>query len=152
MTLGFQLSYVEGMSMAHTLEDGDHLLLDRFSVRLSALQHGDIIVFTSYRQPGERFVKRVIALPGESVEIRQGRVFVNDVAVLDEFSSATDHSTFSRQAVPAGCAFVLGDNRANSEDSRVWGAIPMDQIEGVARFRFWPFSRLGFVNEEPSEG
>ena len=147
LTASVQLSYVEGESMARTLEPGDHLVLDRMSARLAELERGDIIVFNSLTSSQMRYVKRVVALPGECVEIKDGHLYVDDELVFEELVDAADRSSFSRFRVPPNHAFVLGDNRLCSEDSRTWGAIPIAQIEGVARFRFWPMERFGFVDK-----
>ncbi|MCB1053552.1 MAG: signal peptidase I, partial [Acidobacteria bacterium] len=143
LTFLIQLTYVDGSSMASTLHSGDRLFIDKVSPHVSELDRGEIIVFTATNGKDEQYIKRVIALPGEWVEIRSGIVYVNNRAIQEFYVTLPDHTSFPQMRVPEDHLFVLGDNRINSEDSRVWGFVPMKNVMGIARFRFWPPERVG---------
>lgn len=143
LTYFFQFTYVEGNSMANTLKQGDRLFVDKLTTRMDHLTRGDIVVFSSVRNPRVNFVKRLIAFEGEMVEIRHGVVWVDGHPLREDYLDHLPLSSFPRYRVPKGFVFVLGDNRERSQDSRSWGAVPRGYLHGVARFRFWPLSRLG---------
>ena len=153
LTFVAQNSTVYGSSMAPTLENGEMILMNKFIYRISEPQRGDIIVFT-YDDPiqGEEYlIKRVIGLPGDTIEILDGIVYINGTA-YDE-SKYLDMSTEISGdisypfLVPENSYFVMGDNRANSKDSRFSevGVVSKDQIVGKASIRFWPLDKIGFV-------
>ena len=106
---------------------------------------GDIIVFRFPRDPSRDFIKRVIAVPGDTVEIRQGRVFVNGQFVDEAYINEVGNYTSPPQRIVPGEYFVLGDNRNNSSDSHVWGTVPRDNIIGKAWVSYWPLDELGLV-------
>ncbi|HEY3298542.1 MAG TPA: signal peptidase I [Armatimonadota bacterium] len=134
---------VFGSCMEPNLITGERLLGNKFVYRFERVHRGDIIVFKFPPDPQRIFIKRVIALPGESVEIKHGRVYVNDRAI-DEHAYVKNipHDDFPRRKIPAGSAFVLGDNRDNSNDSRAWGNLPIANIQARAWLRYWPLSRM----------
>jgi signal peptidase I len=142
--------YIPSASMVSTLEEGDRVLVNKLSYKLHDVHRGDIIVFErpdSEPDTGiEDYIKRVIGLPGETVEGREGHVVIDDRILeepyLDEGTTTTD---FAPVVVPAGEVFVMGDNRAVSIDSRTFGAIPEDTIVGRAFVRIWPLTHLGFL-------
>jgi signal peptidase I len=121
---------VEGTAMLPTLKDGDRVLMDE---NIGELKRGDIVTFLYPKDTSKTYLKRIIGLPGETVEIRRGRVFINgqplDEPYLDESYNKTKAS-FAPQAVAANSYFVVGDNRDNSSDSRYWGSVPTDLIKG----------------------
>ncbi len=135
---------VEGQSMAPTFENGDYLIVDELSHKFSALDRGDVVVF---RFPGDTsvfYIKRIIGLPGEKVHISKGIVTVTkadgSTITLDEpYVKQQDASTYSpdRNLGP-GQYYVLGDNRANSSDSRIWGVLPEEDIMGTPMMRLLP--------------
>jgi signal peptidase I len=140
---------VEQESMQRTLEQGQYLLVDKLTPRFDAYSRGDIVVFTPPNEGADNstpFIKRVIGLPGDRVEIKDGAVFVN-AHELDEpyvydnqpTEATGERSTFT---VPAGTLFVMGDHRANSTDSRVFGPIPLSNVIGRAWLRYWPITTL----------
>ncbi len=149
-TFLFQAFYIPTSSMEPTLHVGDRVLVNKLSYRLHDVHRGDIIVFE--RPPAapvgdiEDLIKRVVALPGETVEARDGIVYVDDEE-LDEpyLPEGTVTPSFPRQDVPAGHVFVLGDNRTNSEASNRFGPIDEDLIIGRAFIRVWPLGDLGGV-------
>jgi len=135
---------VDGPSMLPTLSSGERLLVDKLTYRLRDPVRGEIIVFKPPAGPSHYLVKRVIGEPGDTVEIKSGRILVNG-AVLDE-PYVRSH-TFGRNAVyrvPEGHYFVLGDNRNNSQDSRSpsVGFVPRSSIVGRAVVRYWPLDRV----------
>jgi len=140
VTFVFQVARVEGVSMAPTLADQDRLVVNKLVYRFRAPQRGDVVMMYYPEDPDKSFVKRVIGEPGDVIEIVDGRVFVNDAALLDdvvppEFQS---HDDFGPSMVPRGYYFVMGDHRNNSSDSRQWGPVPKKYIVGTVQLRWWP--------------
>ena len=146
---------VQQHSMEGTFVEGDYVLVDRLTHLWSPYSHGQIVVFqappsTSLHEP---LIKRVIGVAGDTVEVRDGRVFVNGIALdepylfkgADGVAQATIASEESRWVVPDGDLFVMGDHRQVSEDSRVFGPIPVSTIIGRAAIRYWPLSQLGII-------
>lgn len=148
---------VNGQSMIPNFESGDYVLTDKISYRLGEPQRGDVVVFhapSSAHCPqgtGCDFIKRVVGLPGELVEIKDSQIFVNskplgEVYIPDEFQ--TEAGSFTRnKSVSLGDNqyFVAGDNRPHSSDSRVWGPIDKSMIVGKAFFRYWPPETMGVI-------
>lgn len=143
-----QVTEVRQRSMESTLLSGDRVLVSKVDYRLHPPEHGDIIVFKPPIETNIPYVKRVIGLPGDSVDLRDGRVFVNGKP-LDEpyaFGQTTPRSGQVRFPfrVPDGMLFVLGDNRPVSGDSREWGAVPDENIIGKVILKFWPVREARF--------
>ncbi|RME90302.1 MAG: signal peptidase I [Anaerolineae bacterium] len=128
---------VDGFSMLPTLNDGEYVLVNRLAYRLGSPQRGDIIVFRFPINPHQDFIKRVIGLPGEKVEIANGEVYING-ARLDETYIAAPPRYSGTWSVPPGYLFVLGDNRNDSSDSHTWGLVPMENVIGKAVLVYWP--------------
>lgn len=145
---------VEGTSMVPQLQDGERLLVNKLiyykiqSVSWGHIERGDIVVFWFPEDPEKSYVKRVIGLPGEMVEIRNGRVYINGQE-LNESYLDTEHNKSLPSAAPKEVKkhhyFVMGDNRDNSSDSRYWGLVPEKYIYGKAFFRYWKPSSIGFL-------
>jgi signal peptidase I len=142
--------YIPSASMLSTLEEGDRVLVNKLSYKLHDVNRGDIVVFE--RPPSEPdngivdYIKRVIALPGETVEGRDGRVVVNGRYLNEPYlDEGTVTSDFAPQTIPPDHVFVMGDNREVSVDSRTFDAIPIDGIVGRAFVTIWPLSHLGFL-------
>lgn len=146
---------VNGQSMVPNFQSGDYLLTDKISYRMGEPQRGDVVVFHAppaancAKGTGCDFIKRVLGLPGETVEIRNGVVFING-QVLPEPYLPTDFQTLPGAYTQKGPItlgqsqyFVSGDNRAHSSDSRAWGPINIDDIVGKAFFRYWPAAVVG---------
>ena len=132
-----RLYVIPSSSMAPTLVPGDHIVVTpyRFSARPL---HGDVIVFRSLRKADELLIKRVIGVPGDLVETRAGRVIVSGHALPEPYLAAQAATgSISPQIIPADCYYVLGDNRADSLDSRSWGVLPHDLVVGKARMILW---------------
>jgi signal peptidase I len=140
VTFGFQVARVEGMSMAPTLEDQDRLIVNKLIYRFGEPRRSDIVMLYYPLNPDKSFVKRVIAEEGDSVRVVQGRVYVNDVPVPDDYvpSQYRSHDDWGPQVIPEGYYFVLGDHRNNSSDSRHWGYVPKKYIIGKVQLRWWP--------------
>ena len=140
ITFGFQIARVEGQSMAPTLADQDRLIVNKLQYYLGAPQRGDIVMLYYPLDPDKSFVKRVIAEPGDTVRILDGRVYVNDVALRDEFvpPEFRSHEDWGPQVVPEAYYYVMGDHRNNSSDSRHWGSVPKKYITGKVQVRWWP--------------
>ena len=136
---------VQGTSMEPLLHDGERIVVNKFVYRFHRIERGDVVVFWYPRDPSVSFIKRVVALPGDQVEIRSGQLFVNGQAVPETYlpEAFRDTDTFPPTEVRKGYYFVLGDHRRSSNDSRTWGEVPEKYIYGRAVFRFWPFDRVG---------
>ncbi|MFW5942435.1 MAG: signal peptidase I [bacterium] len=136
---------VEGHSMMPTLEEGEYLIINKLSYYLEEPQRGDIIVLHFPRDQSKEYIKRIIGLPGDLVEISDGQVSVNGV-VLDEpyLNGAANYQTGSWR-VPDGQYFVMGDNRNNSSDSRNWSFLPHKDIVGKAWVIYWGIENWGLV-------
>jgi signal peptidase I len=145
---------VEGTSMVPELHDGERLLVNKLvyykiqSVSWGHISRGDIVVFWYPKEPDKSYVKRVIGLPGETVEVRNGKVYINDRELQEEYLD-TEHNqalpSFPPKKVEDHYYFVMGDNRDNSSDSRYWGLVPEKYIYGKAFFRYWKPSSMGFL-------
>lgn len=143
----FQPFFVRGESMDPNFENGDYLIIDEISYRFKNVQRGEVIVFKYPLNPSQRFIKRVIGLPGETVEVKQGKVIIyNDQGtyILDEEEYLSDLSTSGDMTIVLGEEeyFVLGDNREFSFDSRRFGPLPEDNIIGRVFLRAWPINSL----------
>lgn len=137
-----ELYVVDGPSMRPTLESEERLVVNKFIYRLRAPEKGEVLVFQYPRDPSRDFIKRVIATPGDTVEIHEGRVLVNDQLLTEDYILEKTRSEYPKSTVPEGRVFVMGDNRNNSEDSRFVdvGFVPYDLIKGKAMLVFWPIS------------
>lgn len=138
-------------SMRPTLLEGDKIFVNKYTYRFNPPQRGDIIVFKFPGDMKKDFIKRLVAFDGEEVEIRSGKIFVGGKALEDQESFGKfyyyNHDPFGgpneKIHVPADSYYVLGDNSANSTDSRFWGFVPKKNMIGKAIFRWWPLNRMG---------
>jgi signal peptidase I len=137
--------YIPSQSMVPTLKVGDRVLVNKFIYRFSEPERGDIVVFRSVEGGGEDLIKRVVGVPGDEIAVRGGTLYVNGVRQIEPYVNKKfpDRSSFARTTVPPGHYFMMGDNRANSRDSRFFGPVPKKNIEGEAFLRFWPLDRIG---------
>jgi len=151
----FQPFFVRGQSMEPNFENGDYLIIDEISYRFSEPKRGEVVVFKYPNNPSQRYIKRIIGLPGETVEIKGGSVIIyrqDEGQVLDESSylvSSVKTSGSLRLFLDEGEYFVLGDNRLLSFDSRRWGSLKRENIVGKVFVRAWPFTALAKI-EAPS--
>lgn len=134
---------VDGASMYPTLHDGDRLLVNKLVYRLRSPQPGDVIVVTDTSVKGRQLIKRVVAVAGETVEVRDQHLLVNGKPVQESFTNPTTPRFRDEEptSVPPGTIFVMGDNRGGSLDSRSLGPIALSQVQGKAAFLFWPLDR-----------
>ncbi|RMH65047.1 MAG: signal peptidase I [Cyanobacteria bacterium J003] len=155
--------YIPTGSMENTLLINDRLIIEKISYYFHAPHRGDIIVFNptpTLQQAGFRdaFIKRVVGLPGDRVELRQGRVYVNNQPLPEPYLAPSTFTSVDTcagmqpylaqpQVIPANSYLVLGDNRNNSFDGRCWGVVPRSYIIGRAAIRFWPPNRWGLITD-----
>jgi signal peptidase I len=139
-----QGTHVHGQSMEPNLHPHQRLIVEKLSYRIHAPRRGDIVVVKvqGFEVP---LIKRVIGLPGEKVEIRDNRVFVNGLSLQESYLSEAIQPDYGPTIVDPGTVFVLGDNRAASNDSRYFGPVPIEGIVGRAWLSYWPFAELGLV-------
>ena len=132
-------------SMVPTLEVGDRVFVNKFIYRFTEPERGDIVVFESVNGGEEDLIKRVVALPGDEIQVRSGTLLVNGEEQEEPYlnKELPFNGSYEPTKVPEGEVFVMGDNRANSADSRVFGPLPVENIEGEAFMRFWPPTRIG---------
>jgi len=140
---------VEGTSMMPGLENSERLFINKFIYRfgIADVQRGDTVVFWSPPDPTKSYIKRVIGLPGDVIEIREGTVYLNEKRLVEPYVNPNnyDHISAQRLRVPADHYYVMGDHRNSSNDSRAWGPVPRANIYGKAVFAYWPLHRLGLV-------
>lgn len=129
---------VYGSSMEPNLEDGQRLIVNKVVYRLRDPQRGEVIVFLPPAGQRVDFIKRIIALPGDTVEIKDGLVYINDSAIDEPYVKSSPSYTMAKREIPEGKYFVLGDNRNNSNDSHSWGTVPRENIIGEAWLSIWP--------------
>jgi len=145
ITFVVQAFYIPSRSMEPTLEPGDRILVNKFIYRFHEPRRGDVIVFKFPLDPSRDFIKRVIGLPNDTVEIRSGALYINEKQVKEPYLPETFPGSYGPFKVPPRHLFVLGDNRGNSEDSRFWGALPRENIVGKAMVIYWPFPRATLI-------
>jgi signal peptidase I len=144
----YQPVKVEGTSMAPLLSDQERIFINKFVYRFEAIQRGDVVVFWYPLDHSKSFIKRVVGLPGEAVEIRQGAVYVNGNIVPEPYvpPQYEDLSDFGPVRVPKDSYFVMGDHRISSNDSRVFGPVASRFIYGRAVFAYWPVDHFGSLS------
>jgi len=128
---------VDGISMMPTLENGEFVLVNKMSYRIGEMNRGDIIVFDFPLNPNEELIKRVIGLPGDTIRVDNGQVYVNEQMLNEPYISGAPRYQGS-WSVKDGEVFVLGDNRNNSNDSKDWGLLPAENVVGKAVLIYWP--------------
>jgi len=134
--------------MLPTLKVGDHLLTDKFDFKLTGIKRGDIVTFNAPPtvHTDEVLIKRVIGLPGETVAIKNGIVYINGKSLDEPYIEDKPKFDFSQYTIPADCIFVMGDNRNNSYDSRFWGPLPISDVIGRAIYRYYPLTNIGLLD------
>lgn len=143
---------VQGSSMYPNFEDKEYFLTDKISYRLHLPQRGDVIVFEAPADRKKDYIKRIVGLPGETVKVQGGKVYVNDELLNEKYldnSVMTSGKIFLSEGVAYTTAsdeyFVMGDNRDHSSDSREWGPVKRDELVGRAWLVYWPPSKVGFI-------
>jgi len=146
----YQPVKVEGTSMMPALVDQERIFINKFSYRfgITDVHRGDTVVFYFPGDVSKSYIKRVIGIPGDTVEIRRGTVMVNGHVVEEPYVPETyrDRLSLELLKIPEGEYFVMGDHRSASNDSRSWGTVPRKYIYGRAVFVYWPLDRLGSVD------
>jgi len=143
----YQPVKVEGYSMMPGLSDQERIFINKFTYRfgLGSIERGDTVVFEYPNDRTKSYIKRVIGLPADRVRIDRGQVYVNSVALTEDYVEADyrDESSYPETVVPPDEYFVLGDHRNSSSDSRAWGTVPRKYIYGKAVFCYWPLNKMG---------
>jgi len=140
-----QATRVEGQSMEPNLHNNQRLIIEKVSYRFHPPRHGDIIVLRRPQRQSDPLIKRVVGLPGDTVEIREGRVFIQGAPLGEPYLNQLTVGNMAPQLVPEGHVFVLGDNRGSSNDSRAFGMVSFENIVGRAWIRYWPTAEMGFL-------
>lgn len=154
--------YIPSESMVPTLEVNDRLIVEKISYLFNPPQRGDIIVFMPPDAAGQAclglqspngkikdaFIKRIVGLPGETLQVNNGQVYVNDQPLQESYINAPPNYQWGPEVVPTNSYLVLGDNRNNSCDGHFWGFVPKENIIGRAVFRFWPPGRVGGISPQ----
>jgi signal peptidase I len=145
----YQPVKVEGTSMMPGLTDQERIFINKYTYKMGAgsIEREDLVVFHYPYDPSQSYIKRIIGLPGDSIQIDDGTVYVNgrkldEPYVPDEYR---DHVRLEKKVVPVDKYFVLGDHRSSSNDSRVWGFVDRKEIYGKAVFVYWPPDKIGRV-------
>ncbi len=143
----YQPVRVEGTSMLPVLEDADRLVINKLAYRVGEIHRGDVVVFLYPHDHEKSYIKRVIALPGDTLRIDHGQVYVNEAKVDEPYvpRQFTDDRSQPEMTVPQHEYFVMGDHRSISSDSREFGPVDRDLIYGKAAFVYWPMDQAGVV-------
>ncbi len=140
-----QATRVEGQSMEPNLHNDERLIIEKVSYRFHGPHRGDIIVLKRPYRSSEPLIKRVVGLPGDIIEIKDGKVYVNGEPYNEPYLDQATWGTIAPTVVPEEHVFVLGDNRRASNDSRAFGVVPYSDIIGHAWLRYWPLDDIGRV-------
>lgn len=145
--------YIPSGSMEPTLQINDHLMIEKVSYHLQKPERGDIVVFNptdALKQENyhQAFIKRIIGLPGDTVEVKGGHVYINGKVITEDYIKEVPKYNYGPQIVPDDQYLVLGDNRNNSYDSHLWGFVPRENLIGKAFVRFWPLNRVGTIDND----
>ena len=140
----FETTLVYGQSMESTLRDKDRVIINKLVYHLYTPSRGDIVVFKNPTNNKENYVKRVIGVAGDTIEIADHKVYINGQLLNEPYLDEETESDFPKLVVPEDTIFVMGDNRNHSQDSRYIGPIPVENIIGKAQLRIWPISDFTF--------
>jgi len=145
----YQPVTVEGTSMAPLISNQERIFINKLVYKFEAISRGDVVVFWYPNDRTKSFIKRVVGLPGETVEIRQGRVYVDGKSLEEPYilPAYLDSNNFGPFVVPAHQYFVMGDHRDSSNDSRMFGPVPAEYIYGKAVFAYWPMDHFGTLSD-----
>lgn len=141
LRVSFQGYMVRGSCMLPGIENRDWVMVSKAAYFCSDPQHGDIIILDPPISTNHPFIKRVIAVPGDTLEVKDGKVYLNDIALTEPYIAAPPRYTLPAREIPEGEYFVLGDNRNSADDSHIWGTVPGENIIGKAWFIYWPLER-----------
>lgn len=148
----FQPHQVDGQSMVPNFQNGEYILTDKISYRIHAPNRGDVVVFHSPQDEKVDFIKRIIGIPGDIIQVKGGYAYLNGVKLEETYINNPGEVTPGKYStenlvidVPPGQYFVMGDNRLHSSDSREWGLVTSNEIVGRAFFRYWPIPVAGLI-------
>jgi signal peptidase I len=141
----YQPVKVEGTSMLPGLEDQERIFINKFVYKFEPIERGDVVVFRYPRDPSKSYIKRVIGMPGDTIRIERGRVYVNGRRLSESYVpyEFVDKTSYPDITVPPHSYYVLGDHRSMSNDSREFGPVDEEYIYGKAVFVYWPMDKLG---------
>ena len=147
ITFLYQPVRVEGTSMLPQLRDQDRLFINKFAYHFESISRGDVVVFHYPRDPSKSYIKRIIAMPGDTLDIESGRVYVNGKRIAEPYVPRRyrDERSLPEMVIPANEYFVMGDHRSISSDSRDFGPVDRDLIYGKAAFVYWPADNMGVI-------
>jgi signal peptidase I len=155
----YQPHQVKGASMEPNFHDGEYILTNKYEYRFSNPQRGDVIVFKSPQNPDVDYIKRIIALPGDSLKLVNNAYYINGIKLIESYIASnlyTYNGAFLKEGqeitIPENKYFVSGDNRPRSSDSREWGLIDRSAIIGKSQLRYYPFDRFGIIPHEAYQG
>lgn len=147
-----QPNQIRGASMEPTFYSGEYILTSKITYKFRPIQRGDVVVFQSPKNPDIDYIKRIIALPGDTIMLKEGEVYINDFITDEQYISAKSSlwdSGYMKEGLPIQIPkdeiFVMGDNRPRSSDSREFGPVHIDTIIGQVFFRYFPTSKIGFI-------
>lgn len=149
----YQPVKVEGTSMAPTISNEERIFINKFVYDFEPIHRGDVVVFWYPLDPSKSFIKRVIGLPGETVTIKEGHVYIDGREIREPYvlPRYLDDASYPPVHVPAGEYYVMGDHRDSSDDSRMFGPVPRRYIYGKAVFAYWPVDRFGSIGNVSAE-
>ncbi len=137
-----QVTIVRGASMEPTLHDNERLIANKISYRFETPERGEIIIFKPPLEIKRNYIKRIIGVPGDKIEITGGEIYLNDKKLEEAYVKKRSYENMPPTIVPDDSFFVLGDNRPNSSDSRFWGFVPRKNVVGRAWVIFWPLNKI----------
>jgi len=137
---------VQNVSMQPTLYENEFVLVSKLAYKMGTPKIGDVVIFHAPTEPGEDFIKRIIGIPGDHVEVDDGKVFVNGYRLNEDYLADVPRYV-GEWTVPDGHLFVLGDNRNSSSDSHSWGFVPMENVVGRAVAVYWPFNKFSILKQ-----
>jgi signal peptidase I len=143
----YQPVKVEGTSMTPLISDQERIFINKFVYRFEPIERGDVVVFWYPLDRSKSFIKRVVGLPNDTVEIREGQVYLNGKHLSEPYvpRESEDMNNLSAMRIPKGEYFVMGDHRISSNDSRIFGPVPRNYIYGKAVFAYWPVDHFGSI-------
>jgi signal peptidase I len=137
-----QVTVVRGASMEPTLHNNERLIANKISYRFETPERGEIIIFRPPLEIKRNYIKRIVGIPGDKIEITNGEIYLNDKKLEESYVKNRSYENMPPTIVPDNSFFVLGDNRPNSSDSRYWGFVPRKNVVGRAWIVFWPLNKI----------
>jgi signal peptidase I len=150
-TFAMQVFFIPSGSMEPTLDIGDRIIVNKLTFKFHEPSRFEIAVFRfPYGKPGEEskdFIKRVLGMPGETLQVKDGVVYINGKPLAEKHTMNKDMANYGPVQIPSDSYFMMGDNRPNSADSRYWGFLPKQYMIGPAVVRIWPLTRFGLLKD-----